>query len=85
MVELTQLRVASQRHTAKFLTLRGTIAYVQRGIRWMCKHWDYDGDYEFDDADDDDDATVDQFMWIPLSFATKKNGEHLTFFYTFLD
>lgn len=51
MAKITWLRAASEHHTAKFATLRGVIAYVQCGIRWMREHWDYDSDDESDDAD----------------------------------
>lgn len=33
MAKITQLRAASERHTTEFTTIRGMIAYLQRGIR----------------------------------------------------
>lgn len=59
MAKITQLRAASERHTAEFTTIRGMIAYLQRGIRWICEHWDYDDDDESNDANDGNNATVD--------------------------
>lgn len=53
ITEITQLWAASERHAAKFATLRGTIAYVQRRIQWMHEHWDYDADYDNSVEEDD--------------------------------
>lgn len=57
------MRVASELYTTEFATLRGAIAYVKRGIRWMRKHWDCDGDDndDSDNADDGDDAADDSW------------------------
>lgn len=71
--EITQLRAASERHTIEFTTLRGAIVYVQRVIRWMSQHWDYDGDDDSDGANDNDNAC----RWIDIGYFD-------TFFYVYL-
>lgn len=55
MAEITQLWTTSEHHIVEFAKLRGAIAYVQRGIQWMCKHWDSDTDDDSAEKDDGDD------------------------------
>lgn len=47
MVKITQLRVASERHTVEYTTLHGVI-HIQQRIQWMC-----------DESNDANDAAVD--------------------------
>ncbi|XP_022871206.1 uncharacterized protein LOC111390401 [Olea europaea var. sylvestris] len=57
MADITQLRVASEHHTVEFATLREAITLVQRGIRWMREHWDYESDaQDSEDGDVGDDG-----------------------------
>lgn len=81
MAEITQWQAASVLHTVEFATLKGTIAYVQRGIWWMHEYWDYKTD-----ADDSMMWTMDMVvlhssLGISLSFVTKRGSGGDIFFF----
>lgn len=71
VAEITQLRATIDRHTTKFTTLRSAVGYLQRGLRWICRHWDdgaaFDEEIDIDGVDD-----ASQLVGYLLSFCDKK-------------